>query len=414
MSDQATLTDKPAEGATANKSEKALVSNQEKEGFVAGMKQGWQDIKDGKVPSGVSGRFGKLEIIDPAKVKEAAKDLGKPFMPLSPETIDKLTGKNGSDQQGAGDKQAQGVPGKPGDAPSDQDGQQKQADNKTDAKPQATDKDAEGKPQPQAEVENYYGKKPEEASQDKVLKSHRQNDGTIVKEYESGAVEQYNPKDGSSVTVKPDQTIIEKRKDGTVVQTDKDGAVTTTSKDGIVTRKDETGVTTVDEKSGLVVHQDKNGEVTKTVKRSDGVYETTLPNGDKRFDMEGNKTIVQHKDGSYDYSSPETGRRSYKNGELQQVSKYDKDGNSVTEYPDGSRVTCKPDRTVITEDGKGNKSTLYPNKVLVDEKKDGTVVTYGNDKSVYTVHPDGTKTLEDGQGGVRKLGKDEEIAYKLR
>src|SRR5262249_54893497 len=104
---------------------------------------------------------------------------------------------------------------------------------------------------------------------------HQQKDGTTVYEYKNGDETCYDPKDDSSGTVKPDNSVTYTRGDGTVVETDQ-----------------------------------KGNELSRTY----------------RIDAE--KTIIVHPDKSYDYVTPEQTRH-YSGGDLQWVSKYDEKGNLV-------------------------------------------------------------------------------------
>jgi hypothetical protein len=256
---------------------------------------------------------------------------------------------------------------------------------------------------------------PDEQDDNPVVKMNPSDDGGVVAEFKDGTVS--HTKDGNTTTVKPDGTIIESRQDGTQVQTNTDGSVTT-EKDGLIEHKAPDGtITVVDVEAGTVVEKGPDGKITKSVTRDDGLVETDLPNGDKKYSGEnsdGPWSITKHKDGGFSYESEKTGKRDYdKNGEVT-VTKNDADGNTVVEDPDGSKRTYKPDGTTVFDDGKGKKSTFYPSGVIVDESKDGTKVTHGKDKSKLIETPDGKRTYQDPNGERRELDEDEEIAYRYR
>lgn len=245
----------------------------------------------------------------------------------------------------------------------------------------------------------------------------RADDGGVIVEYKDGTIS--HTKDGETVTVNPDGVTLLSRKDGTQIQTDPDGAVTTTSPDGKLIERveaDRKTVTVVDTENGNVVHKDADGNITKSTKREDGLIETDLPNGDKKFsstDPKDQWEITKHKDGTTTFESPKTGRRDYdKNGDVT-VTKTDDEGNTVVESPNGNRDTFKKDGTKIFEHENG-KSTFYPSGVVVDELKGGTKITQGNDHSKLTEYPDGRRVYQDPSGKVRELDDDEEIAYKYR
>jgi hypothetical protein len=247
------------------------------------------------------------------------------------------------------------------------------------------------------------------------VKVHPSDDGGIIAEYDDGTIS--HTKDGETTTVKPDGTILESRKDGTQVQTNPDGSVTT-EKDGMIEHKAADGtITFVDPESGTVVEKTPDGKVTKSTTRDDGVVESELPNGDKRYsgeNAEGPYSITKHKDGGFTYESEKTGKRDYdKNGDVT-VTKTDTNGNTVVEDSDGSKTTYQQDGTRVCDDGKGKKATFYPNGVIVDEFPSGTKITTGNDKSKLIETTDGKRTFVDPNGERRELDDGEEIAYRYR
>ncbi len=405
MSDQATLNDRIENKSTDSKSDNTNVALPDMESFVNGMKNAWNDIKDGKMPSGVT------------------KDFGKPLIWGDSGGDDEVVAKRVERNGQSGDQQPALGEQQPGDKPADAKPAvptgEVQPDAPTDAKPavptgevQPGDKPADAKPadagaEPKFEGDPKAKVDAGDDEDDKLTKTHKQPDGTYVNEYESGKVQHYNPRTGDITSVIPGEsgpTVIESRGDGTVVQTDPDGAVTTT-KDNIITRKEGNTTITVDTETGMVV-TNENGQVTKTERMKDG-YGTTLPNGDKRFDTDDNKTLIQHKDGSFDYITPEGKRHYTKNGEVE-VTKVDNEGSVVTSYEDGSSVTVKQDHSVIIDDGQGHKVTKTPNGVLIDEFKDGRKVSTFQNGSKLT-EKDGKRVFTDKDGNSRELDEDEEV-----
>lgn len=384
MSDQATLNDRIETKGTDSKSDNTNVALPDMESFVNGVKNAWNDIKEGRMPSGVT------------------KDFGKPLIWGDSGGDEEVVAKRADKQPAFGEQQptdAKPADVKPGDANPVPTGEVQPGDKPADAKP--ADANFEG--DPKAKVD------PGEEDFDKITRSTKQNDGTYVNEYESGMVQHYNPKTGDIVSVVPGEngpTVIESRGDGTVVQTDPDGAVTTT-KDNIITRKEGDTTITVDTETGMVVHEE-NGKVTKTERMKDG-YFTTLPNGDKRYDLDDNTTMIKHEDGSFDYITPEGKRHYTKKGEVE-VTKVDSEGSVVTTYEDNSSVTVKKDKTVIIDDGKGHKTTKTPNGVLIDEWDNGRKVThFGNSK---LVEQGGKRYYTDSEGKTRELDEDEEVRIR--
>lgn len=59
MSDQATLNDRIENKSSDSKSDNTNVALPDMESFVNGVKNAWNDIKEGRMPSGVTKDFGK-------------------------------------------------------------------------------------------------------------------------------------------------------------------------------------------------------------------------------------------------------------------------------------------------------------------------------------------------------------------
>ena len=352
MADETKANDKTSEVPPKEKTEQPTTALEDLGKFVDGVKKAARDIKDGKMPSGVSGILGKPLLFDSAVEKLLGKD------EVEAKRVEPAP-QQAAESQDKGNKAA-------GDASSAPAGDQG-------AKPEkpADQPDAKGD-----KVAVGPGKKVEDPDDDDLkVPPHKQKDGTVVYEWKNGDVSCYNPKDNSSVTVRSDKTVVESRTDGSGSQTD------------------------------------PNGDVTTWKRHDNGVVEYKLPNGDRRCEIDEHTTIVYHPDKSYDYYSPK-GMRHYANGECQYVTRMDEHGNQVTEYANGSTSTKLPDKTIIDVDKDGNKTTYYPNKVIVEERKDGTKVTMRGDNSILTEKKDGTRIFEDGKGNKRVLDEDEVLRQR--
>lgn len=370
-SDQVTVADK-VPNAPENKGDKAAVSNEDREGFIDKVNRAWKAITDGTTSSGVTNEFGK-----PSFFGFGDEDIV---------TVGRVEHKKAAD---FGAKPADGGAGAT------------PADNGTDGKPDS----AAAKPKD-------FQKQPAE-DEDDIVRMHKQSDGTHVMEYKNGDVAVYDPKDKSIVTVKEDKTVVESRADGTVIETSPEGKVTTTKGDVTVTQDIDGTKTTVDSAKGLII-TDRNGEVTKTQRRADS-WQTTLPNGDKQFDMDDETQYIQRHDGGYEYFSKETGRRVYdKNGELQSVEKQDEWGITTKTFSDGTVVTVTPENTRTHDDGHGNKQTFYANGRVFEQYENGKTIDIAKDGSRVIQYKDGSRAYQDANGHREDLKDNEQVVFKNR